>query len=181
MTLNESINSTFLESLIDLDNLLVECSNLSKDLGGIQVPHVKFKFALILFTSLCTKTFSLMCILPQSRFSQKIIDHWDYASICSLTRVILECYFMLYYLCIEVVEEDEWYCRWYLLDLHDCISRVKLFCEPVQGEAKDAIEQSNRRLLENAYFTSLTEKRRHELLKGKNAYLQDKYEIAKRI
>lgn len=181
MTSNETVNSTYIESLNDLDKLLVKCSNLSNALAGIQVPHIKHKFASFLFTSLCTKTFSLICILPKSRFTQKTIDHWDYASVCSLTRVILECYFMFYYLCVEVVEEEEWYCRWYLLDLHDYISRIKLFDEPVLGDTKDTIEKLKHKLLANAYFTSLTEKRRHELLKGKDTYLLDKYEIAKRI
>ncbi len=46
-------------------------------------------------------------ILPNSNRKLQI-QHWDFASAASLSRVFLENYLMFFYLCIDDVSKDEW-------------------------------------------------------------------------
>ena len=64
---------------------------------------------------------------------------------------------MFYYICIDNISEDEWRCRWHILNLHDCTSRKKLYEE--MGNTKEAdkfdinIQEQKDALLNNAYFS----------------------------
>ncbi len=91
-----------------------------------------------------------------------------------------------YYLCVENVPHDEWDCRWNLFNLHDCISRKKIF--ETMGEDEEYLkkfdveaDELRTRLTSNAFFSSLDEKQQKRYFKGKEAYVMPKDEIVRRI
>ncbi len=73
-----------------LDNVVRECMHVSKQYGGIPSPSTKHYYASVLFTVLCTRASSVLILTPNSPWTQKIIENWDYASIANLTRSIVE-------------------------------------------------------------------------------------------
>lgn len=180
--MREAMNSdeppvvNYQEALTEYDDLFVRSTVLSRACMGIKSPTNQHYWGSVLFTRLCVLAASLIFLLPRSRWSVKRLDHWDLTSAATLTRNIIECYFNFYYLCVEIKDDnEEWRCRWNLLNLHDCTSRIQLFSlikdeEEVNG-FKAQREELVKRLLANAFFNSLPEKRRNHLLKGDKAYL----------
>ncbi len=71
---------------------------MSKKFADIPSPTPQQFYASVLFTRLCVIAISLEKLL-----TTKKTDHWDYASVASLTRNILECYLTFFYLCIDSV------------------------------------------------------------------------------
>jgi len=164
-----------------LDNVVRSCCHLSRECGGWRSPTSQHFYASVLFTTLCTRGVSLLILAPRSKWSEKIIDHWDYASFAILTRSILEVRLMFNYLCIDKVGNEEWECRWNLLNLHDCCSRL-LILDSQSGKEKWEKEHINlkNRLERNSFFKSLPEKQRKKLLIGRHAYLLSLEDIAER-
>jgi hypothetical protein len=139
----------------------------------------------VLFTSLCTRGVSLAILIPHSPWSQKHIEHWDYASIAVLTRSILELRIAFFYLCAEDCSRDEWNCRWNVFNLHDCTARLHLF-EAMPGNSSNGknfdaqAEELRSRLAENSFFNGLPQKERNRLLRGGHAYMFPLENIASR-
>ena len=143
-------------------------------------------WATVLFTRLCTIGMSLLLILPKNRFALRAIEHWDFAAVASLVRTLIECYFAFFYLCIESVSDDEWSCRLNIFQLHDCMSRIRMFrdFDPTDKHLSDfqnQAEELRERLRNNQYFQCVPEKKRRKLLKGESAYSITRDELIERI
>ena len=108
------------ERIRALDNLVRECCSVSQNCAGIPSPTSSHFWAATLFTSLCTRAVSLISLVPHSPWSLKLIEHWDYGSVASLTRSLLEIRLAFFYLGIEECSQEEWYCRWNIFNVHDC-------------------------------------------------------------
>lgn len=92
-----------------------------------------------------------------------------------IARTMLELRAAFHYLCTDPCESDEWYCRWNLFNLHDCVARIRLF--DAQGDSDQVAglmvqaEELRERLRQNQFFQSLDPKRHKKLLHGQTAYL----------
>jgi len=112
--------------------------------------------------------------------------HWDFGAVASLTRNLLECALAFFYLAIEVVSEDEWKARLKVMQLHDCMSRFRMFrdFDPNDEQLKKFEDQANelRSILEaNAFFGNLPQPQRKKLLKGEQASILIQDEILQRM
>lgn len=178
-------SSEYKERIAALDNVVRHCITVSQKCAGINSPTGAHFYASVLFTSLCTRAVSLATLAPYSPWSQKLIEHWDYASIAGMVRSILEIRLAFFYLCVEQCEADEWQCRWNLFNLHDCMSRKSLF-EHMQNSAEQGMEFENQvnelrnQLQENSFFVNIPLKQRNKFLNGGNAYLYPMEDIAVR-
>jgi hypothetical protein len=114
------------ESYAEFDKTFREAVKLSRVCAGIPSPTGKHFYASALFTRLCVSAVSLQKLSPDPRLLGQNA-HWDYASACSITRKIVECYLIFHYLCVQTVDDIEWEARWRLFNLHDCIQRTKVF------------------------------------------------------
>ena len=152
-----------------------ECIWVSKRYAGILAPEGRHFYASVLFVSMITRSISLLNLAPYSPWAVKKIEHWDYSSMTGVARTMLELRAAFYYLCIDPCETDEWYCRWNLFNLHDCVSRIRLF--DAQGDPDQVAglvvqaEELRDRLRGNQFFNSLDPKRHEKLLHGQTAYL----------
>jgi hypothetical protein len=164
----------YAESLDVLDNVLRDCITVSRQYAGIASPTPKHFYASVLFTSLISRGVSLSILAPHSPWANKMIEHWDYASAAVITRTMIELRAAFHYLCFDDCSEEEWQCRWNLLNLHDCLSRKRLLESPTgasdespQFEAQ--AEDLRNRLRSNLHFMQL--KHQKKLLNGQTAYL----------
>lgn len=182
-------SANYLETLDVFDNVVRDCVHVSRHYGGIPSEHTRQYYASVLFTAMCTRAVSLAVLAPHTPWAVKVIEHWDYASMTGVARTLIETRLMFFYLCVESLDEEEWACRWNVLNLHDCQSRSRLFQElravrpeaddNVEGFAADA-EMLRDRLRANSFFQALSPKRQAQLLKGEAAYLLPLEQLAER-
>jgi hypothetical protein len=169
-----ALSEDYSESLNLLDNVVRECITVSRQYAGIASPTPKHFYASLLFTSLISRGISLSILAPHSPWAQKLIEHWDYASAAVITRTMIELRCAFHYLCIDNCTEEEWQCRWVLLNLHDCVSRKRLF-EARGDHPKEApqfelqAEELRNQLKSNSHFSQLSNQKK--LLNGQTAYL----------
>jgi hypothetical protein len=134
---------------------------------------------------LLTRATSLAILAPFSPFTNKAIEHWDYASATGIVRTMLELRLAYYYLCVDICGQDEWNCRWNVFNLHDCRSRIRLI--EASSNKQEALatlgvqaEELRVRLRSNSFFIAMHEKRQRALLKGDTAYLESLEDIGER-
>jgi len=167
-----------------LDNVVRECMYVSRSYRGIASPSAKHYYASVLFTALVTKGVTLAQIMPFSPWVDKNIEHWDYASAAGIARTMLELRIAFYYLCSDACDETEWECRWNIFNLHDCVSRIRMFSalENLEEVTKlsQAADEIRDRLRGNAFFEILPEKKKKNALNGQSAYLFPLEDIAEK-
>ncbi|WDO02899.1 DUF5677 domain-containing protein [Aeromonas allosaccharophila] len=161
---------------------------LSVKYSRIPAPEGKHWYASALFTKLCVTGKSIQKLLPNSNRKLEI-QHWDFTSVASMSRVFIENYLMYFYLCADDVSKDEWDFRWRLLNLHDHVSRIKFTCD-LEGneEKKEDMLKSNEILLickdelnANAIFAALPEKKKNHFLRGVEAFNISQDELVEKI
>jgi len=171
------------ERIKAFQGLLSDCINVSRKCSNILSPTGAHFYASVLFTVLCTRAVSLAILAPETAWSRKAIEHWDYASLAVLVRSLLEVRLAFFYLCVEECDPIEWECRLNLFHLHDCTARIQLFQEmnPDSNDIEGFKEQAKElkaRLETNKFFCALSAPDRRRFLHGKNAYLVPLEEIA---
>ncbi|MEW8509047.1 MAG: DUF5677 domain-containing protein [Candidatus Thiodiazotropha sp.] len=161
--------------------LLEDCKRISIENSGVSSPTSTHYFASLLFTKLCTSGVTTLAICPSPSKVGKNA-HWDCASVASLTRGIIETYLVFFYLCVEKCDPKEWEARWRLLNLHDHMSRLKMFrvmegaddqvaqFESYSDEVKSDLEKVD-------YFKSLPNKQKKHYIKGNNAFFKSQDEL----
>lgn len=168
-------SESYLRVLRMLDEIVRECIFVSRSYSGILSPTGRHFYASVLFTLMITKGVSLLVLAPHTPWAEKKIEHWDYSSMTGIARTIIELRVAFYYLCVDKCPEDEWQFRWNLLNLHDCMSRIRMFEaleDAGQVEALHAnAEEYRSRLLQNPFFATIDRKRHKSLLHGQTAYL----------
>jgi hypothetical protein len=167
-----------------LDNVVRECMYVSRSYGGIPSPSTKHYYASVLFYCPCDQGVTLAQLMPFTPWVEKKIEHWDYASTAGLVRTMLELRIAFYYLCSDECEEAEWECRWNILNLHDCVARIRMFTAVENHEEVERLSQSAEeirdRLRANFFFESLPDKKKKTALHGQSAYLFPLEDIAEK-
>jgi hypothetical protein len=149
---------------------------VSKASAGRRAEH-RVGWASVIFTRLCLMGTTLDRILPYSRVGPNEGHIWDYSSIASLIRSIVECCLLFHYLSIEKVGEDEARDRINLMHLHDCTARQEML-RTLFGDAEEAAKFDGQRaelverLRTSPWFGALSEKRQAILLKGDHMSFQ---------
>lgn len=184
--MNEATPSQqYLSEVRAFEATLEQCTEVSRRFANIPSPHSRHFFASALFTTLCVRCASMAVLLPRSTWSQKRVDLWDYASIASLSRGILEIRLTFYYLSVDKCRDEEWAARKTLLDLHDCVTRLKLFTDlgdkkNIEGFEQEAKELRDR-LSANVFFNRLQHRDQRRYLKGRESHFEPLETIAERV
>jgi hypothetical protein len=166
-----------------LHSALLRCMKLSRDQVGKVPANFRQKQAPTLLLAILDKAITISKIAPYFIPSQHHFGHWDYSSMFAIARTILELRATFHYICIDPCSDDEWTCRWSLLELHDCEARRRFF-EASEGspENLDLFEKMADRLREqlrgNEFFRTL--KNQGKLLKGQTAHIHAIEEIFER-
>lgn len=183
-SLGDKPSDNYMRVVDMLDNVVRECMYVSRSYSDIASPSAKHYYSSVLFTALVTKGVTLAQIMPFTPWVDKKIEHWDYASVAGITRTMLELRIAFYYLCSEECDEEEWKCRWNIFNLHDCVSRIRMF---TAIESHEEVEKLSRvadeirdRIRENLFFGNLPEKKKKTALHGQSAYLFPLEDIAEK-
>lgn len=177
-------SANYQNALFVLDNVVRDCIAVSRQYSGLPAATQKHYYASVLFTALISRSVSLLMLAPHSPWASKMIEHWDYASASIVLRTMMELRAAFHYLCVDNCTFEEWECRWNLLNLHDCNSRIRLFesREPVEPEQvadfQAQAEEIRDRLRANAHFQTLRHQTR--LLNGQSAYIYPIEEMMER-
>ena len=177
-------SSDYLEALNALDNVVRDCMHVSRRYHGIASPTGAHYYASVLFVVTITRAVSLLNLAPHSPWAAKRIEHWDYASMTGIVRTMIELRSAFHYLCIDPCSPDEWNCRWDLFNLHDSVSRIRLFDAHGDRDEVAALstqaEELRDRIRANTFFQTLDPKRHKKLLHGQAAYLYPMEVLAER-
>lgn len=165
----------------ELQSVLNDCISTSKKHAGIPSPSSAHFYSSLIFTKICTSSVTALSICP----SPKTIGHeahWDCASVAALTRGIIETYLLFFYLCIENCTKAEWEARWRLMNLHDHMSRLKMF--KVMKDSNEQVAQFEgytdevkADLKNTEFFKAFDEKLQRHYLKGNTAFFKSQDEI----
>lgn len=155
---------------------------LSGELSGRPSVTSQIFWGSVLFARLCNFSISLSKLLPGSAYSSGKADEiWDNSSVSSLARDIFECSLLFQYLCIDPGPPEEAAARETLMHLHDCTMRLRVFYVEDRTAERTFYEGEQARLrtlLEaNAYFATLSEKRRRRFLLGRDLMFLSQDEI----
>ena len=97
---------------------------------------------------------------------------------------MLELRIGFFYLCVEECSTEEWDLRWNLFNLHDCVSRIRLFEASEETEHvlgfKNQADKLRERLKNNIVFKAFPEGQQRKLLNGQTAYLYSLEDIAEK-
>lgn len=169
------------ESFLKYSNTLPVAIKISTLAAGRLVYDDKKVWACILHTKLCVSANSLLILAPKIDIKDET-PYWDFSSMFTLARNIMECYQTLFYLCFDNVSDSELFARKKLFNLHDYYSRVKLFSFTDDKQEDPEIEKKVvEELSETEYFKSLTGKQQSHFLKGENAFFINREDIEEKI
>ena len=170
----------YVENYKIFETALNDAKAISVKYAGIPAPTSSHYYASLIFTKLSVSGETIInnCPSPSELGCGK---HWDFASVSSLTRGLIEAYLLFHYLCIEKCNDKVWEGRWRLMNLHDHMSRLKMFSalkdsdEALKFEKGTADVKAD--LIKTDYFKSLSERKQKHFLKGNNAFFLSKDEI----
>jgi len=175
--MDESYYTDNLTKYTNTLNLAVKVSTLAKG----RISEDKVSWACVLFTKICVTGMSILILSPDSEIAKKKIPHWDFSSLFSLARNVMECYLTMFYLCVDKVSPDVLKARRKLFNLHDYYSRKKLFSFTDEKlEDKELEKVLIKELTDTSFFNSLNVKRQKHFLKGENAFFLSKDDIVEK-
>jgi hypothetical protein len=168
----DDIGVRYLKALTDFKQAL-------KDVIWTSIQSQKLKagerryWSSVLLVRICSIGQSMLRLCPDIEQPDQAI-HWDFASVAAIARSLFECCMFFRYFSTRV-GENEWLARLNLMQLHDCIERIRMFSimgdlDEVDGFKVQA-EDLRQRLLRNPFFQSLDPKFQKHLLQGHRASL----------
>ncbi len=168
-----------------------DCIYVSNKTGGRNAGE-RYYWASVLFTKFTTTAISLLKLLPKrtegesaksGSFRTALDNNWDFTAVAALSRTLFENSLTLFYLCFDLIDEDEWLSRLNLMQLHDWTTRRKTFHrnEPQDPNYASVLEDLHRKLDSRRYFKALAPKKRTEFLRGTKIHFQSHEEILTRM
>jgi hypothetical protein len=125
-------------------------------------------------------------------FDKKEMHEYDFSTLASLSRILIELNHVYNYICRDKIDKDELDFRIGLMALHDChetdniLQDIGFSQDFIEGAISYSRFVNEWFLKENEYFKNLNKKVQNQLLRGKNAFyrsnsVKNYYEIDKRI
>lgn len=183
--MNTGLTSSYQKSLDELAEILLDCQAYSERGGETADSSLDFMLS-ALYVRICTIGRSIQSYLP--KFTG-LDSHWDYASVGSIVRNLIDAlnsflYLSEVYLPESNLSDSESECRLLIFELHDAVTRRKVFEFRGGGEKiNDCKVRANEVIQElesNEFFKSLPQSRRKHFLKGTDPFLIQKEEIIQR-
>lgn len=179
----EQINTWYTTSLSVFTSTVERSIKISHACTGLQSGE-RLHWASVIFTRICNTGVTIIDVCPKSKLNARGVN-WDFSSIASLVRNLYECCLVFHYLGIENIPDTEWEARLRVMQMHDCLSRNRMF-EKLNSEHtseiyKEQADELRDILKRNPYFTTFTEKQQKKFLDGESASLLSHDEISLRM
>jgi hypothetical protein len=185
MTANSEMCEHYTPCLDDFTLALEKALIVSQTSTELRCSNRQF-WASVLFARLCTSSISILSICPGSTLNPNGL-HWDFGSIATLSRNLLECSLIFFYLGIEDVTEQEMKVRLIVMDLHDCNARNRMQRDLAKVKDsgsniyEDAVVKLSNQLKTDTLFKKLPLPDQKSILKGQRACIYSQYEILSRM
>ena len=152
--------------------------------GGIRVEQ-RIVWASWLFHRLCIVGQSLdLLATHKTGLDEDEVYTLDHSSIAAVTRNIIEAALMFFYVSELGVSDDEWGLRKDILDLHDCLTRYRIFKSWKREEEMKSFRESaakiKDRIRNHKLMRTFDAEKRKQLLGGQQLYLNGLRSVVKR-
>jgi hypothetical protein len=128
---------------------------------------------------ICVTGKTIVEILEPQEHDYGSSRYLDHASIAILCRGLIENVAVLLYVGDANISEDEWECRRSLIDLHDFTNRsaflTKIKADTAPESPEETLKLLRQRLEDNAFFQTLSMKRRQKLLEGQEMFVDGRH------
>lgn len=174
----------FRETLSTFHSGLDLAMRFSARCDGVRVEQ-RHGWASWLFLRLCIVGQSLSRLATfRTRLEEGEVYTLDHNSIAAIARNIIEATLMFFYVCERGVDDDEWSLRKNVLDLHDCLTRYRMFkAWKSEKEAKyfrDAAAEIRERVRSHKLMKKFDADKQKQLLGGQQLYLNGLRSVVKR-
>ena len=164
---------------------LVAMAGVSSNAGAINT-STRYIRTTQLFTRMTISGFSFLCLLPGSSLAKTHDEFWDWPSIASIARNIVETYHLFWYLADPALSEKEVCMRIDLMRFHLNCEKFKLYKEQgapeeVLREFEEGLPKDRAALAADPVFVALPKELRSRLLKGKTPMHLTHAQIAERL
>jgi hypothetical protein len=139
-----------------------------------------------LFTRLTVTSMSIIHLCPANRIWGSSSQFWDFISVATLARNLIENYHAFFYIGVEDVTQDEKSFRLDLFNYHLTNEKYKLYkeggsSEEILKEYEEKLAHAKEDLRTHAFFISLSKGKAKKILKGDEAMLLSQKEISGRV
>lgn len=149
---------------------------------GVRVAQ-RHAWASWLFLRLCIVGQSLHRLATYKGDGQSEVYTLDHNSIAAVARNLIEATVMFFYVSEPNVDENEWALRKSILDIHDCVTRYRIFKSFQNQEQADQFRIMMSELRERAknekFMQTIDEKKREQLLSGQQLYINGLRSVVK--
>ena len=182
MSKEETDNKTILE---DFELITEIGTDLSQQFDGLFVDDQKKTKSTHFLAKGLDNSFSILKLIPQSKYSESKENYIDISSIISLCRNLVELSNIAWYLIEEKISHNEFQLRLDILLYHDYVSSQivfnQLFYEKETADLlKNKADFYKKRIQENDHFKILNSGTKKLILKGKKSTIFTQFEIAEK-
>jgi Family of unknown function (DUF5677) len=186
--LDAQYKQDYIDSIGDFNHITNLAAKLSIETTGREVDSWRVAEASYIFGKICTHAISLLKLqlsLPGDN-TGTIVDVWDISSIATITRSIIDSYYVCYYLAIDECSKSELEFRRELWNYHgeyqrfDMLKRIKSK-NPKFKEIERDIDSQRLKIVNSSFYQTITgTKFKRNIIDGKVAVLLSNTELSKR-
>lgn len=173
------------EFLTDFEKLTEIGYDLSMQFQGVYAPTRRLGYSTRFLARIIECCFSILQLIPNSKFAGKKLEYLDFHSVASLLRDLIEACNHGWYLTIEKVDEFDEELRLAIYDYHD-MSEMKTFAKQMGFVKTDfdyidkELEQHRKIIENNPHFKTLDKHTQKLIVNGKQGTLHTQFQIATR-
>jgi hypothetical protein len=170
------------EELSILDNYAFQLASYDK----VTVEKEEIAIALMLFTKICLHSRSIYRLTPiNNQVNPDDFDIWDYSTICSIARCIIDAYCAIYYLVIDDISIDERILRNLIWNYHSEKNRLDYLYalrsqRPEIQDIQNSVEILERKIRDNEHFQQMKKDNQKKILRGVMALCLTNTEITEK-
>ena len=177
--------SDYDKQLADFESVLLAAMKISTTLGGIYTTWRNIR-ATQLYTRMTISSFTFTSLLPGSRRHPRRDEFWDWPSVASVARNIIEAYLLYFYTGIDQIPEEEARFRLELFTYHINSEKYRLYSDWKAGQDvlrpfEDGLPRSREALKAHPFFNSLTQPQRDRAISGKSPTYLSRDELIARL
>lgn len=169
-------------TLIQLENFLDFAIDVSDAISGVKTaPGEWFKItASQLFTRLTVNCMSIIRLSPWNQIFPVNYDFWDYYSVMSLSRNLIENYHVFYFFCIQEIDSEERSFRRLVMRYHDNYEKFKMYkdADIPEAELDDFITnlpRAQQEIERHPFFDRIPREYKKRIIKGEDSmYLSNR-------
>ncbi|MCJ1958466.1 hypothetical protein MUB10_26535, partial [Klebsiella variicola] len=123
---NDFSMDDFHHYLREFDKAVCEANAVSQGVG-VRMAEAYKGWSTYIFSRICIHASIMISNVPKSRWAKRDYDFWDFSSIATHVRAIIEAELLFMYLAENPDSTDEWSAKLNVMHMNDCVKRIELF------------------------------------------------------